>query len=183
MNGVSFGDGLIAGLKGGEMGAIAGGLIGGISSGISVSNHGGDFLSGKGANFDQVSLTVGTDNEITVEDGMEYNNEFAKEFSDDNFGEIKGLDELHADASTPNGYTVKSNGTIYNQNSQLVNGVTHFNGKGYDVYLAKNVFVDKFSLYQTILHEFTHIAINIGQGVPYYNNNESHAVIYRTHYK
>jgi len=116
---------------------------------------------------------------------MEYSDEYANKYEDVNFGKINKLDELHANSTAPNGYTVKSNGTIYNPKGAQVNGVTVFNGagKGFNVYLGKNIFVDKFSLYQTMLHEFSHIAINIGQGVPYYNDNESHAVIYRTQYK
>jgi len=176
MNGASFGDGLMAGLKGGGIGALTGGIIGGITTGISVTNHGGDFLSGKGANFDQVSITPETDEEITVGDGMEYNNEYAEEYSDDNFGKIKGLDNLHADATAPNGYTVKSNGTIYNPNGQQVNGVTHFNGKGYDVFLGKNVFVSKYNLFLTLGHEYTHIALNLGERVRYFDNDKAHAI-------
>lgn len=75
-------------------------------------------------------------------------------------------------------------GTILNSGGNPVNGVTVYNGfgKGYNVYLAKNVFVDKYSLYLTMGHEYTHIAINVGMSQDYYNNKESHAVLDRWEY-
>jgi hypothetical protein len=50
-NGASFGEGLEAGLIGGDRRALIGGGIGAIKGGISAYKHGGNLLTGEGATF------------------------------------------------------------------------------------------------------------------------------------
>src|SRR5690606_30512601 len=101
MNGANFGDGLGSGLKTGTIGGVSGGFVNGISSGITSVKHGGKFFSGKGATFNYISSDLQT-GDVQVGEGMEYTSEYAENFSNRNFGEVKGV-KLIADGSVAEG--------------------------------------------------------------------------------
>lgn len=159
LNGASFGDGLVTGLKGGAISGISGGLTNGVISGIRASNHGGSFFSGEGATFDYIApISSSSDEQVVVGKEMEYSNEYARGFSDRNFGEIKGLNKLIADGSVPdNSYLIKGD-RIYKCGYE-VKGSTKLVGiNKWDVYLYKVAFTSKQQLYLTMGHEYMHIA-------------------------
>ena len=159
-NGANFKDGLLQGLKGAGAGALSGGIFGGISGGIYSVKHGGNFWTGEGATF-TCMLQPETDNRVKVGKNMEYNNEYAKEFSDEHFGTIKKLDNLYADGRIPKGYT-KNGGLVFNPKGAHVGGVTEFNGigKGSNVYLFKSAFTSMERLYLVMGHEYLHVYFN-----------------------
>jgi len=160
-NGSNFGDGLVSGLKGAGWGALGGAVVGGITGGITAYKHGGNILTGSGATFDQIASTVPNGNKVEIGEGMTYSNEYAKGFSDTNFGEnIKGLDNLYADGSLPNSEFTRSGDLVLNKDGLSVNGVTRYNGvgRGSNVYLYKSAFVSPQQLYVTMGHEYIHVA-------------------------
>ena len=92
---------------------------------------------------------------------MEYSNEYTKEFSDEYFGNVKGLDNLYADGSMPNGYTQKGDFVI-NAKGQNIGGVTVYNGigKGSNVFMFKASFTSMEHLYLNMGHEYIHVYFN-----------------------
>ena len=159
-NGANFGSGLISGLKGAGIGAITGGVVGGLSGGINSLKHGGDFWTGEGATFDCMLLPE-TNNRVKVGEGMEYSNKYAKQFSDENFGAIKKLDNLYADGTMPKGYT-RNGDLVFNKSGDHIGGAARYNGfgKGTDVYLFKASFTSMEKLYLVMGHEYIHVYFN-----------------------
>lgn len=177
VNGANFRQGLKAGVISGGYGALTGGLIGGISGGMSAYKYGGDILTGEGSVFDQISNTIPNGNTVEIGEEMTYSNEYAKKFSDSNFGkEIKGLDNLYADGTLPNSNYTRNGDLIFNKKGFYVNGVTRYNGigKGSNVYLYKSAFVSPQQLYVTMGHEYIHVAINAS---PYGLTSNQHEYI------
>ena len=163
--GDSFGEGLINGFKSSFAGALTGGLLGGLSAGVSSINNGGDFWTGEGVTFECFGGQSGY--RVTVGDNMEYTNEYAKQFSDKNYGsDIKGLAQLHADGSIPNtGEYYRKGDMVYkivDGRGYPTRGSCYYNGtgKGYDVYLYKGAFTSKEQLYLTMGHEYLHAGFN-----------------------
>lgn len=176
-NGASFIDGLKAGGLGALTGILAGGLTGGISGGILAIKHGGDFWSGKGATFD-VLATMETGDKIEIGEGVEYNNTYAKTFSNENFGEsVKGVKNLYADGTLPEGYSTRGD-QVLNKAGNYVRGSTKYLGlgKGSNVYLYRAAFTSKEQLYFTMGHEYIHAGF-FGQGL--INTRSQHASIYK----
>jgi len=173
-NGANFNQGLKAGLTGAGYGALMGGALGAISGGITAYKHEGNLLTGKGATFDQIASTTPSSNKVEIGEGMTYSNEYAKGFSDTNFGEnIKGLDNLYADGSLPSFNYTRNGDLVLNKNGVTVNGSTRYNGvgRGSDVYLYKSAFVSPKQLYVTMGHEYIHVAINAS---PYHLTGDQH---------
>jgi RHS repeat-associated protein len=161
--GASFGNGLGAGLTSGGYGALTGGVIGGLSGGIHSVKHGGNFWSGKGATFAN-TLSPGAPERVEVGDGLEYSNEYAKKFSDNNFGKIKGLNELHADNTLHEASKYKVDGDYFVSGSTKANAVTTYlgTGKASNVYFAKAAFSSAKQLYITMGHEYLHVGFYHG---------------------
>jgi len=181
VGGASFSDGLKSGLVSGGIGAATGGLVGGISGGITASKNGGNFWTGKGATFDALATPVSGD-KIEIGDGMDYSNDYAQQFSDNNFGKsINGLNELHADGTIPNGYSTRGD-VVLNGAGQQVRGSTVYlgTGKGSNVLLYKAAFTSKEQLYFTMGHEYLHVAFNhAGVGHSKTLKRAKHASIYK----
>ncbi len=169
-NGSSFNEGLITGLKVGGVGALTGGAIGGVFGGITSFRHDGNFWTGNGATFDQVAsiTTTGTKAEA-------YTNNNAKNFSDKHFGKVKGLSDLYADGSMPNGYE-KVGDDVFNKYGTKVSGTTVKVGLGKsDVYLYKSAFTSSKQLYVTMGHEYIHVG-HFNSGL--FNVNKSEHAAY-----
>ncbi|NMB65758.1 MAG: hypothetical protein GYA16_12915, partial [Spirochaetes bacterium] len=174
---VTFGEGLEKGLIGGIFGAVTGGLIGGVSGGITAVKHGGNFLSGKGATFDDLAANISGD-EIEIGEGMEYTNKYAQTFSDENFGKnVAGVNDLYADGTLPPGYSTRGD-VVLNANGQSVRGATMYlgTGKGSNVYLFRAAFTSKEQLYFTMGHEYLHAGY-FSTGLM--NTKSQHASIYK----
>ena len=156
--GASFTGGLRAGLTSGGYGALTGGLIGGVSRGIQAVKHGGNFWSGKGATFAN-TVSNGAPESVEVGEGLEYSNEFAQKFSDNNFGKIKGLNKLHADNTLHPQSKYQVNGDYFVSGSTRANAITAYlgTGKGSSVYMAKAAFSSAKQLYLTMGHEYLHV--------------------------
>lgn len=107
---------------------------------------------------------------------MEYSNEYAQDFSDKNFGKVRGVRNLYADGRVPNGYT-KVGDLVYNSNGNEVNGICIYNGikQGNDVYLFKSAFVCKEQLYISMGHEYMHASYN---SLRLMNYSKQHQAIY-----
>lgn len=174
VDGASFSNGLLQGLANGGIGAVAGGVVGGISSGIEAHSHGGNFWSGRGATYDMLSTTTSTT--VEIGEGMEYSNEYAQDFSDKNFGKVRGVRNLYADGRVPSGYR-KNGDLVYNSNGNEVNGICIYNGikQGNDVYLFKSAFVCKEQLYISMGHEYMHASYN---SLGLMNYSKQHQAIY-----
>ena len=181
LGGASFGDGLGAGIQTGLVGGFSGGVIGGISGGITAYRHNGQFWSGKGATFDALATSVSGDI-INIGEGMDYSNDYARQFSDDYFGKnIGGLNELRADGSIPSGYSTRGD-VVLNRAGQQVKGSTVYlgTGKGSNVFLYKAAFTSNEQLYFTMGHEYLHVAFNYaGVGHTKALNRAKHASIYK----
>ncbi len=174
--GASFGQGLEKGLICGGSGAVTGGLIGGISGGIFATKHGGNFWSGKGTTVDALAVPTSSDI-IETGEGMDYTNNYAQTFSDENFGEsVKGVSDFYADGTLPPGY-LKRGDVVLNTNGQSVRGSTWYlgTGKGSNVYLYKAAFISKDQLYLTMGHEYLHAGY-FSTGL--INTNSQHSSIY-----
>ncbi|MGB3180746.1 MAG: RHS repeat-associated core domain-containing protein [Cyclobacteriaceae bacterium] len=158
--GNSFSNGLVSGVTAGAYGALIGGVIGGISGGMNATKHGGNSWSGKRTKHDIFYIQGNYKG-----DPVEYNNESAKEFSDKWFGkDIKGVDNLYANGSIPDGYTMKGD-AVFNRKGNEVLGTTSYNGtgKGSNVYLYKKSFEASQKLYMTMGHEYIHVGhLNAG---------------------
>ena len=63
---------------------------------MSAVKHGDNFWSGKGTTFAS-NVDVTAPESVDVAEGLEYSNEYAQKFADQNFDKIQGLTELHAD--------------------------------------------------------------------------------------
>lgn len=159
IGGADLGNGLEKGCSGASLGAVTGGIMGGISGGINSVKHGGNFWTGKGITYDLLATNASSD-KIEIGEGMEYTNEYAKTFSDDNFGkDLKGVNNLYADGTLPQGYSTKGDAVI-NAKGYEVLGCTKYLGfgKGSDVYLFRASFVSKEQLFFTMGHEYMHAA-------------------------
>jgi hypothetical protein len=177
MGGASFGSGLKSGLRTGAIGGVTGGIIGGISGGITAVEHGGDFWTGDGAKFDALATPI-KDKKITLGDEMDYSNKYAQNFSDQYFGKnVKGVNDLYANGSLPNGYTTRGD-IVLNPQGNPVRGTTVFlgTGNGSDVYLYKAAFTSKERLYLTMGHEYLHAGY-FSTGLM--NTKSQHASIYK----
>ncbi|WP_444876849.1 RHS repeat-associated core domain-containing protein [Bacteroides heparinolyticus] len=177
--GVSFGNGLSSGLKAGGWGALAGGVLGGLEGGYSAYSNGGNFWTGKGAAFDVIDSSVNPNESTTIDvgEGMEYSNEYAKEFSKMNFSDVKGVDYLYADGTVPKGYT-KQGDMVFNTRGRSVGRTTIYNGfgKGSNVYLYKAAFQSPEQLYLTMGHEYLHCAYNYsGKSIAKYQDNGAYS--------
>lgn len=176
MQGANFGQGLWAGAMAGGKGALMGGLTGGVMGGINAVRHGGNFWTGEGSKFLCEAPADMTGKE-TVGEGMEYSNEYANKFSENNFNKPKNLKTLHADGSAPNDYTVE-NGMFKQGNIKGLGIAVKNKGlvQNYDVYLAENAFSCPERLYLVMGHEYMHVSM-WGMG----RNSEKfhHATIYR----
>ena len=173
-NGKSFGKGLLAGLYSGVVGSAIGGFVGGVTSGLSSVRHGGNFWNGDGYTMDM--LATATSGDVTVGDGMEYSNEYARNFSEKYFkGQISKIRELHADGTMPNGYTLKNN-HVYNSAGKCVSGSAVNSGGKANVYLYKTAFVSEKELYLCMGHEYLHA--NFYALGNFYSREEHHAQIY-----
>ena len=110
---------------------------------------------------------------------MEYSNEYAQDFSDKNFGKVRGVRNLYADGRVPNGYT-KVGDLVYNIDGKQCLGTTKYRGKGLsDVYLYKAAFVANEQLYLTMGHEYMHALYN---SYNLFNDKLQHKVIYQWEY-
>lgn len=175
-HGATFGQGFTAGLIGAGIGIGIGGTIGALSGGISAKRCGGDFWTGKGARFNHIATTAEVSN-VTVGEGMEYSNRYASKFSEENFDFAKGVDNLYADGSIPDGYS-KTGDIVFDEKNRPVLGTTEYNGigKGSDVYLYKSAFVSKEQLYLTMGHEYIHCAQNFnGRCTEKYQENAAYS--------
>jgi hypothetical protein len=160
-NGASFRDGLKAGLIGGGWGALGGAVLVGISGGITAYRHGGNLLTGEGATFESVA-NVDPSKPVTLGEGMEYSNKYAKNFSDAHFEDVRGVKNLYADGTMPEGY-IKVGDYVQNLKSKdFVDGLTTYLGKGKNsnVYLYKNAFTSPEKLFLTMGHEYIHAGFN-----------------------
>jgi hypothetical protein len=156
LEGVSFGQGLVAGSKGAVLGAITGGAIGGISGGLYATRQGGNFWNGDGATFDLLATGYQGDG-----NPVEYSNESVRSFSKEYFGDVKGLKEVYADGTVQKGYTAKD-GIIYNKAGNAIDATTVYYAKGKysKVFFSKTAFVSKEYLYLSMGHEYMHVAYN-----------------------
>ena len=179
--GGEFSDGFVNGLKSAGMSALLGGFLGGLAGGIQSAKNGGDFWSGRNA-IDEFSyrLLLG-DTSVEVGDGMEYSNEYAKSFSDRNFGEQRFVKNLFADGRFPKGRGYEMVGDyVVNKSGETVLGVSlhHGIGKGSDVFLYKAAFTSKEQLYLTMGHEYLHVSFyHLGLSSEF-SRMDSHAAIY-----
>lgn len=176
MQGANFGQGLLAGAKAGGQGALMGGLTGGVMGGVNAVRHGGNFWTGEGSKFLYEAPADMTGKE-TVGEGMEYSNEYANKFSENNFNNPQNLKTLHADGSAPKDCTVE-NGFFKQGNTKALGAAVKNKGliQNYDVYLAENAFSCPERLYLVMGHEYMHVSM-WGMG----RNSEKfhHATIYR----
>ena len=175
-NGGSLRDCMTAGLTGGAIGLGTGLVLGGIQGGIYAMKNGGNFWTGKGATFDQISASTipGTP--------VDYDQVTAEQFSKENFGDnISGLRKLYADGSVPPETDrfkwVKAKDGVYKYEKikgewQLLgktNGSTRYiSGKFFrssDVYLYESAFCSKEQLYLTMGHEYIHCGFNIDKSL------------------
>jgi len=174
IGGASFGKGIDMGLKAGKIGAATGGLIGGVSGGFSAVKNGGNFWTGKGAKFN-FSSSVQFDGEGTP---VEYSNKSAKEYSSKYIGNNpKGLNELYADGSVPDGYKLIEGGYALSPNGEHAQGVTEYLGIGgkSNVYLYESAFQSHEQLFLVMKHEYMHVAyFNTGK-LMNYNKQEAGA--------
>ena len=111
---------------------------------------------------------------------MEYSNEYAQDFSNKNFGKVRGVRNLYADGRVPNGYT-KVGDLVYNSNGKICMGSCQYLGKRQsDVYLYKSAFVNGKELYLTMGHEYMHANFNY---LGLRNSNSQHASIFMWEYQ
>lgn len=175
--GASFNQGLKLGLIEGVYGGMSGGLVGGISGGINAFKYGGNFWSGEGATFDSYSGTT-TGNEVQIGENMDYSTNYAQKWSDENFWKnVKGVTELRADFTTPEGYSTIGD-RVLNKQGKFVKGTTEYLGfgKGSRVYLYCDAFVSQDMLYLTLGHEYIHAGFN---DLGLMNGKNQHASIYK----
>lgn len=178
-NNGNIGDAFGNGFKGAAIGGALGGAIGGITGGIDALNHDGNFWTGNGSKFDYLSPIQET-GDIKVGDNMDYSTKYANDFSDRNFGDIKGRESLIADGRVaPGKYMVKGDRVF--KGGFEVKGTTYqiSNGK-FDVYLYKAAFTSPQQLYLTMQHEYIHISYGLAglKGKPF----SEHAGIRRWEY-
>ncbi len=190
-NGSSFKNVMKAGGISAGIGAGVGGFLGGLNSGLDAYQHGGNFWTGNGAtyeysysvfNWDDPNRKFDMNEPIEMGPNMEYTNEYAQEFSDKNFPNMKCIKHLYADGSVPNKIKYFSkNGYIYNvEEKHYVRGICVKNGLKNDVYLAKTAFISKESLYLTMGHEYLHALYNGGY---YFHADAHHPYIYEWQYQ
>lgn len=118
---------------------------------------------------------------MKVGDGLEYSNEYAQKFSENNFGKIKGLNELHADNTLHELSKYKVDGDYFVSGSTRANAITTYlgTGKGSNVYFAKAAFSSAKQLYITMGHEYLHVGFYHGG---FGNYNKQHAAIAKWEY-
>ena len=138
--------------------------------------HGGKFWSGEGATYESLAWGGAS---ADVGDGLDYSNKFAKEFSDTNFGEVDGLNELHADGTFPKGYTTKDGITLNSKGNSIRAVTKYLGGKNSNVYFAKSAFGSSEQLYLTMGHEYMHVGFNYGGFKGSTTANSRHATIYK----
>ena len=100
LGGASMHRGLGSGLSAGFTGALSSGLLGAFRGGLTAYNHKGNILTGKDAIF-YSGVDVDVSKPVKIAEGMEYSNEYAQDFSDKHFSEVKGVDNLYADGTLP----------------------------------------------------------------------------------
>ena len=134
------------------------GLIQAGVGGFSAVKHNGNFFTGKGATF---VTYIDSDGLVKVGKNMEYSTEYAKSFSDENFGKIKKLDNLYSDGRVPS-KEFKIKGDLVFYKGRNAGGATIYNGfgKGSNVYLFKSSFTSMEQLYLTMGHEYIHVYFN-----------------------
>ncbi|MDD6211153.1 MAG: hypothetical protein PUB21_11180 [Bacteroidales bacterium] len=143
LNGATFSQGLEQGILGASSGGALGALTGGIIGGCIAAKHGGNFWSGKGAVYLEFAPEM-SGNKIKIADDLEYSNKFAREFSDENFGTVKSVENLYADGSLAKGLVAKGD-FVYDAKGRSILGATESlgAGKGSNVYLYKAAFTSK----------------------------------------
>jgi hypothetical protein len=84
----------------------------------------------------KVTVSAGYSESTEVGEGLDYSNKYAKEFSDNNFGRVKGLNELHADNTLHPLSKYKVDGDYFVSGSTRANALTTYlgTGKGSNVY-------------------------------------------------
>ena len=121
--------------------------------------------------------------DINIGEGMEYSTNYAKSFSDENFGtDIKGLRDLFADGSLPSSDYYEINGHVFAKGGREAAGsaVFHSSTKTTDVYLFKMAFISKEELYLVMGHEYLHAGFN---ALGYVGKHElQHIGIYKWEY-
>lgn len=161
LQGDNFVQGLQAGLLGGGISGAMTGIMSGMSGGITAMRHNGNFFTGKGATFcDYYSIDATMGNKIEVGKGMTYSSQYAKEFSDQNFQNVKAVDNLIADGRIARNHVM--DGDLVKYKGKYVLGTTISNGvgKGYNVYLYKSAFTSTKQLFLTMGHEYYHAGFN-----------------------
>ena len=161
---------------------ISSGLIGGIANGLDVVMKDGNFWTGKGTTLDCTLQDIQMPNSEnnTASSSVEYSNEAAKQFSDDNFGHIMNLNNLYADGTLPQGYVSKEN-IVYNKGGDVVLGSTVYLGnRKSNVYLYPRIFQSKKNLYLTMGHEYIHVKLFAFN--PTISSDRAHKLIYKWQY-
>ncbi len=155
VNGADFGGGLSQGLIGGASGAISGAVIGGITQGI-------DFLHNKYVFNKYLNIT---DDGVAM-DGrtVSFSNDNLKSFSDSYFGDQEGCNSLTAVDHFSDGAAGKTIAIGQDGVGQMSN-----------VKIAMRSFKSKFSLYNTLGHEYVHVAQRYAGLLTYANFMEAGA--------
>lgn len=183
LSGGSFVDGLKSGLMSGLASSAVGGITGGVLGGLSSIKQRGNFWTGDGMTFDSIISQSEEYADINIGEGMEYSTNYAKSFSDENFGtDIKGLRDLFADGSLPSSDYYEINGHVFAKGGREAAGsaVFHSSTKTTDVYLFKMAFISKEELYLVMGHEYLHAGFN---ALGYVGKHElQHIGIYKWEY-
>ena len=118
---------------------------------------------------------------VEVGEGLEYSNEYAQKFSDNTFGEVTGLNELHADNTLHPLSKYQVDGDYFVSGTTRANAVTTYlgTGKGSNVYFAKAAFSSAERLYLTMGHEYLHVGFYHGG---FENFRRQHASIAKWEY-
>jgi hypothetical protein len=166
MQGNSFGQSMLSGLKTGGISALSAGVMGGIQGGIEAKVHGGDFWTGAGITSDAVAVTPSTSSSIEVGDGLKYSTEDAKQFSNQNFFFFfLSLGNFYADGSVARGRYAVGDHVYRNSDNTEIWGSAVYRGFGKtDVYLYKGAFTSHERLWLTMGHEYLHAGYNTISG-------------------
>jgi RHS repeat-associated protein len=183
-SGGDFGDILAGGLNSGAVGGLSGAAVGGVLGGIRASKHNGNFWTGDGSSFDYIApIQQSQDNSITVGEGMEYSDTYGKNFSDLNFGKVKGVDCLKCDGTFPPGepYELHGDRVFNTRSNRYILGTTVQTSTGHEVYIYKEAFTSPQQLYLTMQHEYIHVGYNL-KGYPKNRPNSIHAGMRKIEY-
>ena len=171
INGGELGESLFAGIYSGLVGGLIGGISGGLNAGAYAQKHHGNYWTGEGTISDLVldgNVVAGQDNVDKNHPGnveVKFNQVNADKFRLENFPTEK--DKLIAASKLDprlqaNKYTQKGD-RFYNSKGEEIGGATIYNGvkeNTSDVFLFKNAFYNKATLYLAMGHEFIHARFN-----------------------